>query len=73
MSIYSVKQMAMRHPAFTESTLRNYIAEAKKTGFETCLIRPPNIKRVFIDEEQFLIWLRSGKSLTTQTSILSNT
>ena len=60
MSIYTVKQFAMRYPAFSESTLRRLIANEEQNNFEICTIRPPNVKRVYIDEQKFLIWVNSN-------------
>jgi len=59
MSFYTVKQMTMRYPAFSESSFRSLIFNAKDNGFETCLIRPPGIRRVLIDENKFHAWLKS--------------
>ncbi len=61
MSIYSIKQFSMRYPAFSESALRRLIAKADENGFDMCVIRPPGIKRVYIDEQKFLMWLNSGE------------
>lgn len=62
MSIYSIKQFSMRYPAFPESTLRRLIAKADENGFDMCVIRPPGIKRVYIDEQKFLIWVTSNQA-----------
>jgi len=51
--------MTMRYPAFSESSFRSLIFNAKDNGFETCLIRPPGIRRVLIDENKFHAWLKS--------------
>jgi hypothetical protein len=58
MSFYTVKQIAMRHPAFTESSLRNLIAKSDKNGFDKCVFRPPGVQKVLIDETRFEAWIR---------------
>lgn len=47
MSILTVKQIAARYDGFTESTIRNWIAKKHENGMTICLVRPPNVKRVF--------------------------
>ena len=68
LSIYTVKQFSMRYPAFSESTLRGLIAKEEQNGFEICTVRPPNVKRVYIDEQKFLIWINSGAQNETDKS-----
>lgn len=58
MSILTVKQIATRYEAFSESTIRNWINDADKNGMCVCIIRPPNVRRVFIDVMKFEHWLR---------------
>lgn len=58
MSILTVKQIAARYEAFSESTIRNWINDADKNGMHVCIIRPPNVRRVFIDVMKFEQWLR---------------
>ena len=60
MSILTVKQVVARYDAFTESTIRNWIADEENNGMTVCLVRPPNVKRVFIDIIKFDLWLRSN-------------
>ena len=62
MSFYSVREMAMRYPSFSESSLRWLIFYAERKGFENCVIRPPGTRKVLIDEMEFLKWLKSGKA-----------
>lgn len=70
LSIYTVKQFAMRYPAFSESTLRRLIANEEQNGFEICVVRPPNVKRVYVDEQKFLIWLNSNPRDSTSKPIM---
>ena len=58
MSLYTVKQMAMRYPAFTEDAFRKIIFNRRKNGFYVCIIRVPESKRILICEMSFLKWLR---------------
>lgn len=60
MGILTVKQIAARYDAFSESTIRNWIAKEKENGMTVCLIRPPNVERVFIDIMKFEYWLRGA-------------
>ncbi len=58
MTILTVKQIASRYDAFTESTIRNWINDADNNGIHVCIVRPPNVRRVFIDIVKFEQWLR---------------
>ncbi|MAF68751.1 MAG: hypothetical protein CMH25_05340 [Micavibrio sp.] len=58
MSLYTVKQMAMRYPAFTEDAFRKIIFNRHKNGFYECIIRVPGSTRILICEMSFLKWLR---------------
>jgi hypothetical protein len=75
-SILTVRQLAARHPAFTESGLRNYIFKVSRDrsavprgdAFEASLRRVG--RRVLIDEERFLEWIdvcSKGVPLLEQT------
>jgi hypothetical protein len=66
MSLYSVKEMAMRYPAFPEGSLRWLIFNADKNGFDKCVFRPPGIRKVLIDELEFLKWLKSNSDKATE-------
>ena len=59
MTILTIKQVAARYDALTESTIRNWINEADKNGMHVCIVRPPTIRRVFIDLMKFDKWLWS--------------
>lgn len=60
MSYYTVKEMSMRYPAFPEGSFRWLIFNADKNGFDKCVFRPPSIRKVLIDELEFLKWLKSN-------------
>lgn len=61
MSYYTVKQMAMRYPAFTEAALWDYIFHRKINGFHACTSKVKN-KRIIYDAE-FQVWVKEqGKS-----------
>lgn len=53
MSFYTVKQIAMRYPAFTEKALWALIADKDNNGFDKCttLIGPKSTKRIIFDDE----------------------
>lgn len=63
--LYSVRQFSEKHPAFTQSALRNLIDKAREryssrgqvtpNGLAVALVRVG--RRVLIDEEEFFIWL----------------
>jgi|GEM_PF-957683 len=53
---FSVAEFAARHPWPSQAGLRNLIFHSKTNGFESCLIRVG--KRVLIDEERFIAWMR---------------
>jgi hypothetical protein len=75
-SILTVRQLAERHPAFTESGLRNYIfklsrdrsAVPRGDAFEAALRRVG--RRVLIDEEKFLEWIDACNQGTKSVSLL---
>jgi hypothetical protein len=58
MGFYTVKEMSMRYSAFSESALRNLIANKDDKDFQTCVLRPGGRRKVVIDEIAFLIWLK---------------
>jgi len=58
-NIVTVSQLAERNPAFAETTIRWWIANAEKNGFGICLIRIGG--RVFIDMEKFEKWLENHR------------
>jgi len=60
MSFYTVKEMAMRYPSFPEGSFRWLIFNADKNGFDKCVVRPPSIRKILIDELEFLKWLKSN-------------
>lgn len=66
MSLYTVKEMSMRYPAFPEGSFRWLIFNAHKNGFDKCIVRPPGIRKVLIDELEFLKWLKSNPNQATE-------
>lgn len=55
-----VPEWNLYHTYPSVSSLRNYIANADKNGFDEVIFRKG--KRVFIDEAKFFEWLRSEKT-----------
>lgn len=65
----TVKQLAARHPAFTEASLRFHIFMARphrgkatahlENGLESAIVRIG--RKVLISEAAFLAWVQSGK------------
>lgn len=58
MGFYTVKEMSMRYSAFSESALRNLIANKGDERFQKCVLRPGGRRKVVIDETAFLMWLK---------------
>jgi hypothetical protein len=52
---FTVKQLAKRHPAFSEGSLRWAIFNRRLNGFDSCLVRIG--RRLLIDEQRFLEWV----------------
>jgi hypothetical protein len=61
-TILSVRQLAERHPAFTESSLRWLLFEADKNGLATSGAVLRVGRRVLFDEQKFLRWLESRQA-----------
>ncbi len=69
-TLLTVRQFASKHPAFTESSLRWIIFNAKKrgnskgavfsNGFESAIIRLG--RKVLLDEERFFELVSAGQS-----------
>ena len=56
MTKYStVKQMAEKHPAFSESSLSYHIFHAAKNGFDKVIKRVG--RKILINEQRFFEWL----------------
>ncbi|MFM7469189.1 MAG: hypothetical protein ACKO37_06795 [Vampirovibrionales bacterium] len=53
----TVKQMAAKHPAFSEASLRYHIFHERQNGLDKALIRVG--KKILIKEDSFLDWLES--------------
>ena len=59
MSTYlTVRQLAAKHPAFTEKALRNIIFYENHNGFHTCVRRVG--RKVLINEPDFITWVESA-------------
>lgn len=63
MSLYTVKQMAMRHESFSENALWNLVQNAEKYGFLDVVHRMTNPRKLLLCEIEFLKWvkIKSGK------------
>ena len=55
MSYYTVKQMSMRHEAFTESSFRYLIFNAEENGLSPAIKRVG--RKVLLHENKFLAWI----------------
>ena len=56
MTIYlTVSQMAVKHPAFSESSFRYHIFHAAKNGFDKVITRVG--RKILINEQRFFEWL----------------
>jgi hypothetical protein len=55
----TVRQLAAKHPAFSEPSLRWLIFNRSRNGFDACVIRIG--RRVLVDEAAFLGWLVSRR------------
>jgi hypothetical protein len=53
----TVRQHAEKNPAFSQSSLRNLIFNAKANGFDACLVRVG--RKILIDEAAFFQWIDS--------------
>lgn len=51
----TVKQVAAKHPAFSEAALRYYIFNEKQNGLSGAIRRIG--RKVLINEERFLNWI----------------
>ncbi|NCC03385.1 MAG: DNA-binding protein [Proteobacteria bacterium] len=54
-TLWTVKQMAERNPAFSESSLRFLIFNASKNGIDRAIKRIG--RKILIDEEAFFGWV----------------
>ena len=55
----TVKQMAAKHPAFSEASLRYHIFNETRNGLDKALIRVG--KKILIDEDAFWAWLENQR------------
>lgn len=63
--VLTVAQLAELNPAFSESTIRWWIYNAKTNGFEKCLIRVRGTAkrrgRLYIDRQALEAWLEEQR------------
>jgi hypothetical protein len=57
--IFSVRQLSDRHPGFSEGSLRWLIHQSIENGLAQSGALVRNGRRVLIDEQRFLDWVRS--------------
>jgi hypothetical protein len=55
----TVKQMAAKHPAFSEASLRYHIFNERQNGLDKALIRVG--KKILINEDAFWDWLENQR------------
>lgn len=53
--LLTVKQFAIKHPAFSEASLRYHIFHERTNGLSPALRRVG--RKILINEEQFFIWI----------------
>lgn len=71
--VLTVAQLAEQNPAFSRSTIRWWIFNAAKNGFEKCLIRVRGVGkgrgRIYIDRKAFMAWLEGQREIPTTNPI----
>ena len=55
----TVKQMAAKHPVFSEASLRYHIFNERRNGLDKALIRVG--KKILINEDAFWDWLENQR------------
>ncbi|WP_420429428.1 hypothetical protein [Kordiimonas sp.] len=58
-NILTIDQLVMAFPAFGEKTIRWWIYNGARNGFEACLIRIGS--RIYIDRERFIMWVEKHR------------
>lgn len=58
--LFTVKQFAEQHPAFTEGALRNLIFNARFNGMEEYKVISRVGAKILINEDNFASWLASN-------------
>lgn len=56
----TIRQLALKHKAFSEGSLRWLWFNGEKNGFASCVRKVG--KKVLISEEDFLTWIESGSA-----------
>ena len=64
MGFYTVKQMSMRHQAFSESALRALIFKSDQNGLAPAIIRVG--RKVLMDDDKFIRWLKDDECLISE-------
>lgn len=59
----TLRQLAERNPAFSESALRWHVFNARTNGLDTAIVRVG--RRVLIDEVEFDRWIQSKRERAT--------
>jgi hypothetical protein len=59
--IMTISQLAKAYPAFQVSTIRWWIYNSTRNGFNACIIRIGT--RVYVDRARFVEWLESHRPM----------
>ena len=70
MAYYTVKQMSMRHPAFSESSLRWLIFNESSNGLHPAIKRVG--RKVLVNELKFLRWIEDNECLVREIGQSNN-
>lgn len=57
--IMTIQQLAKAYPAFQVNTIRWWIYNSARNGFDACIIRIGS--RVYVDRTRFLEWVESHR------------
>lgn len=57
-NLLSVREMARRHPCFSEASLRWLIAKSSQNGLYSAIVRVG--RRILINVELFEAWIKAG-------------
>ncbi len=61
-NILTIDQLVGAFPAFSEKTIRWWIYNGKRNGFEACLIRIG--ARIYIDRLRFIGWIKKHQPVS---------
>ena len=59
-NLYTVKQFAELHPAFSEASLRYHIFHEETNGLKSALVRVG--RKILIKEDAFFDWIENQQS-----------